>query len=96
MVWNRFLYRLGTCFHNIFIPARPTSLQAAPPPKKDQRAAAWMEIPSGYRRPGQGPGEWAWLGSATQWLEAEVVGGRALGGEQQLWVKENRGLFYAN
>lgn len=37
MVWNRFLYRLGTCFHNTFIPASPTSLQAVPPPRKDQR-----------------------------------------------------------
>lgn len=36
MVWNRFLYRLGTCFHNTFIPASFISFQAVLP-KKDQR-----------------------------------------------------------
>ena len=49
--------------------------------------ASWMEITFGYCWPGCGPGEWAWLSSATQWLVAEAMGGRALAGEQQLWVK---------
>ena len=49
--------------------------------------SVWMEITFGYCWPDCGPGEWAWLSSATQWLVAEAMGGRALAGEQQLWVK---------
>lgn len=41
--------------------------------------SVWMEITFGYCWPGCGPGEWAWLSSATQWLVAEAMGGRALG-----------------
>lgn len=41
---QKFLYRLGTCFHNTFILARFISFQAVWPRKKDQRDVG-LDIP---------------------------------------------------
>lgn len=98
MVWNRFLYRLGTCFHNTFIPASPTSLQAVPPPKKDQRDVGldgnhfqMLRARLGTRGVGLAQQRHPVAGSRGDGRRGDGRQGagpsRAPAGEQQLWVK---------
>lgn len=59
MIWNRILYRLGTCFHDPF-PASSVSVQAVLPPKKGQGDVGLggtplgPPAPVGVRRDGPG------------------------------------------
>lgn len=98
MVWNRFLYRLGTCFHNTFIPASPTSLQAVPPPKKDQRAIRldgnhfWILLARLWTR-GVGLAQQRHPVAGSRGGGRQGAGpSRARAGEQQLWVKGKQRL----
>lgn len=93
MVWNRFLYRLGTCFHNIFIPASPTSLQAVPPPKKDQRDVSldgnhFQRLRARLGTRGMGLAQQRHPVAGSRGDGRQGAGpSRALAGEQQLRVK---------
>lgn len=73
MIWNRILYRLGTCFHDPFLPALSQSRQSCPL-RRVKGTLALMEL-LWTSCPGWGQERWAWLSSATQWpREVEAVG----------------------